>query len=81
MFKTLNQLLQEKANVESKIRAVRVKAIRSEVANLMTKGVKVDKSILKGLEKINQMVEKIHYNQSDFDNLLDLIEDQIDVNL
>lgn len=81
MFKTLHQLLQEKANVESKIRAVRVKAIRSEVANLMTKGVKVDKSILKGLDKINSMVEKIHYNQTDFDNLLDLIEDQIDVNL
>lgn len=78
MFKTLNQLLQEKANVESKIRAVRVTAIRAEVANLVKKGVQIDKSILKGLDKINNMVEKIHYNQTDFDNLLDLVEDQIE---
>ena len=78
MFKTLNQLLREKANVESKIRAVRVTAIRSEVANLVTKGVKVDKSIFKGLDKINHMLEKVHYNHSEFDSLLDLVEDQIE---
>lgn len=78
MFKTMNQLLQEKANVESKIRAVRVTAIRSEVANLVKKGVQIDKSILKGLDKINNMVEKVHYNHSEFDNLLDLVEDQIE---
>ncbi len=81
MFNSISQLIKEKAYVESKIRAYRVKAIRAEVATLITKGVKVDKSVLEELEKINQMVEKIHYNQTDFDNLLDLIEDRIDVNL
>ena len=78
MFKTLNNLIQEKVVIESKIRSVRILAIRKEVANLISKRVRLENKVLDGLDSIENMVAKVHFSHQEMDNLLDLVEYEID---
>ena len=74
MYKTVKQLLAEKAIVESKIRAYRVTAVRAAIAKAITSGQPVSSHAMGNLTKLNSMIEAIHYIHADVDDLLDQLE-------
>ena len=78
MYKNLSELIQERYMLNNKIRAIRVKNVRTMVAMAITSKKKLTKQIIHDLEKVNSMVEKVHYNHQDLDNLLDRIEDLLE---
>ena len=74
MYKTVKQLLAEKAIVESKIRAYRVTAVRSAMAKAIASGQPISSHAMGNLSRLNGMISAIHYIHSDVDDLLDLLE-------
>ena len=74
MYKTVKQLLAEKAIIESKIRAYRVTTARAAMAKAISSGQSISSHVMANLTKLNGMVAAIHYIHSDVDDLLDLLE-------
>ena len=74
MYKTVKQLLSEKAIVESKIRAYRVIAVRAAMAKAIASGQPISSHTSFNLTKLNNMIEAIHYIHADVDDLLDQLE-------
>ena len=74
MYKTVKQLLAEKANVETKIRAYSVTPERSDMAKAISYGQPISSHAMGNLSRLNGMISAIHYIHSDVDDLLDLLE-------
>ncbi len=71
-FKTVKELVLEKARVESKIRALRVIEVRRLAAIL---GSKRTISLIHKLEALECKIKGVYYIHQEVDDLLDEIED------
>ena len=77
-FKTIKQLLLEKAVLDSKIRAYRVKEIRATVARAISASHDVKLGVLNKLGHVNTLIESVHYVHGEVDDLLYAIEDLLE---
>lgn len=73
-FKTVKELVLEKARVESKIRALRVIVIRKQVAAL---GRKAPIGVLHNVSILENKIQGVYYVHQEVDDLLDQIEDTL----
>ena len=74
-FKSVKELVLEKARVESKIRALRVIEIRKRMADLGPK--KQTFGLAHKLEALESKIRGVHYIHQEVDDLLDLLEDML----
>ena len=78
-FKRIQDLVLEREQVCSKIRAIRVQEVRKFVALALPSGkIARDDDVVKHLMEIEALISKVFYVKSDIDDLLDLIEAAIE---
>lgn len=82
-MREIAQLLLEKAQVESRIRAHRVVVIRQYMANLLPehKAQIQTRAIIRLTTEMEARVSAVHYCHMEFDELLDEIEDACGFNI
>jgi hypothetical protein len=75
-MKQIVELLREKAEVESRIRAHRVAVIRQ-----LSRGTAPNQRLQRQITDMEARITRVHYCHTEFDALLEEIEDELGLNI